>query len=64
MENYLVRRGFSNGRAKSYYFSNFEEALKKAKELQKRNDNKKSLIIKGTFESNQWNFHFKDKIEY
>ena len=62
---YLVRTGSGNARGKSYYFDNLADAIKKAKDLQKRRkDNEKSIIIKGTFENGEYTYYIKDIIAY
>lgn len=48
MESYQVCTGSGNGRGKNYYFDNLQEAIEKAKKLQKRRkDGNPSIIIKG-----------------
>lgn len=65
MKKYLVRCGSGNAKGKAYYFDTLEEALVKAKELQKRQkDHHKSWIIKGTLENGEYRYYVKDTIDY
>lgn len=65
-KQYLVQTGSGNGRGKTYFFDTLEEAVLKAKELQKRRKDKNpSLIIKGRLsEAGFWMYHIRDKVEY
>lgn len=65
-KKYLVHTGSGNGRGKTYFFDTLDEAITKAKELQKRRkDNNPSLIIEGELSENGfWSYYVRNRIEY
>lgn len=65
-KKYFVQTGSGNGRGKAYFFDTLEEAIQKAKELQKRRkDNNPSLIIEGELSENGfWSYYVRNRIEY
>lgn len=64
---YQVKPGTGNERGKYYYFENLDDAIKKAKQLQKkRKDNAKSIIIEcdKTSDEKFYSYPIRNKIEY
>lgn len=61
MKEYLVCLG--NGRGKNYYFDNVEDAIKKAKEMQKRCITN-VLLIKGVLENGKYRHCVENKIKF
>lgn len=65
-KKYLVQTGSGNGRGKTYFFDTLNEAIKKAKELQKRRkDGRPSLVIEGKLSPRGfWEYSIRNRIEY
>lgn len=63
---YQVCTGSGNGRGKNYYFDDFDSALVKAKQLQKRRkDNNPSVIIEAEISQNGfYSYPIKNRIFY
>lgn len=64
---YQVKAGTGNARGKYYYFENLNDAIQKAKQLQKkRKDNAKSIIIECDSKSDEkfYGYPIKNKIDY
>ena len=64
---YQVKAGTGNARGKYYYFENLDDAIQKAKQLQKkRKDNAKSIIIEcdTTSDDKLYSYPIKNIIEY
>lgn len=64
---YQVKTGTGNARGKYYYFENLDDAIQKAKQLQKkRKDNAKSIIIEcdTTTSEKFYSYPIKNIIDY